>query len=81
MVDEIALVEALRDGRIAGAGLDVYEAEPALSPGLSELENVVLLPHMGSGTEETRIAMGMRALANVAAFIAGETLPDLVREI
>lgn len=81
VVDEIALVEALRDGRIAGAGLDVYEAEPALSSGLSELENVVLLPHMGSGTEETRIAMGMRALANVAAFIAGETLPDLVREI
>ena len=81
VVDEAALVDALRDGHIAGAGLDVYEAEPALSPGLSELQSVVLLPHMGSGTRETRVAMGMRALANVQAFIAGEPLPDQVRKI
>jgi len=81
LVDEAALVDALRDGHIAGAGLDVYEAEPALSPGLTELQSVVLLPHMGSGTQETRVAMGMRALANVQAFIAGEPLPDLVRAI
>ena len=78
VVDEAALLEALRSGTIAGAGLDVYEAEPTLTPGLAELEQVVLLPHMGSGTVETREAMGMRALANVAAFLAGEPLPDLV---
>jgi lactate dehydrogenase-like 2-hydroxyacid dehydrogenase len=78
VIDEAALVEALQTGVIAGAGLDVYAAEPVLTPGLSELEQVVLLPHMGSGTAETREAMGMRALANVAAYLAGETLPDAV---
>lgn len=78
VVDETALVEALRGGVIAGAGLDVYEHEPQLSPGLTELEQVVLLPHMGSGTVETREAMGMRALENVAAFLRGDRLPDQV---
>lgn len=79
VVDEAALVNALRSGVIAGAGLDVYEAEPQLAAGLTALEQVVLLPHMGSGSTETREAMGMRALANVVAFLAGETLPDLVQ--
>jgi lactate dehydrogenase-like 2-hydroxyacid dehydrogenase len=78
VIDEAALLDVLRSGGIAGAGLDVYAAEPILTPGLSELEQVVLLPHMGSGTVETREAMGMRALANVAAFLAGEPLPDRV---
>ena len=78
VIDEVALVNALRGGVIAGAGLDVYEAEPRLSPGLTELEQVVLLPHMGSGTTETREAMGMRALANVEAFLNGTPLPDPV---
>ncbi len=79
VVDEAALVAALQTGVIAGAGLDVFEDEPHLSPGLMELEQVVLLPHMGSGTTETREAMGMRALANVEAFLAGDSMPDLVR--
>ena len=59
VVDEQALVEALRSGRIAGAGLDVYEQEPILAPGLVSLDNVVLLPHVGSATEETRHAMAV----------------------
>ena len=77
-MDEVALVDALANGAIAGAGLDVYEQEPQLAPGLMELEQVVLLPHMGSGTVETREAMGLRALANVSAFLAGDALPDPV---
>jgi glyoxylate reductase len=59
IVDESALVDALREGRIAGAGLDVFEREPTVHPGLLELENVVLVPHLGSATAETREAMGM----------------------
>ena len=59
IVDEEALVEALREGRIAGAALDVFEREPKVHPGLPELENVVLVPHLGSATQETREAMGM----------------------
>jgi len=78
VVDESALVAALRSGLIAGAGLDVYAHEPSLAAGLRELEQVVLLPHMGSGTTQTREAMGMRALANVEAFLAGKPLPDSV---
>ncbi len=78
VIDEPALVEALRRGRIAGAGLDVYENEPALAPGLAGLEQVVLLPHMGSGTVETREAMGFCALRNVEAFIEGRRLPNAV---
>ncbi len=78
IIDEYALTSALRDGVIAGAGLDVYEWEPTVVAELRELENVVLLPHMGSGTIETRTAMGMRALANMDAFAAGVPLPDLV---
>jgi lactate dehydrogenase-like 2-hydroxyacid dehydrogenase len=78
IVDEYALTAALRDRRIAGAGLDVYEWEPTVVAELREMENAVLLPHMGSGTIETRTAMGMRALANIDAFVAGQRPPDLV---
>jgi len=78
IVDEYALTAALREGVIAGAGLDVYEWEPIVVAELRELEQVVLLPHMGSGTIETRTAMGMRALANIDAFVAGQRPPDLV---
>ena len=81
VVDEAALVEALRAGHIAGAGLDVYEAEPQLAPGLIDLDNVVLLPHMGSGTTETRISMGRCALDNVRAYLQGKPLPNLVEGI
>jgi len=78
VVDERALVEALRDGVIAGAGLDVYEHEPAVAPELVAMDNVVLLPHLGSATLETRVAMGMRAVDNLAAFFAGADPPDRV---
>jgi len=78
VVDEAALAEALANGVIAGAGLDVYADEPAVSPALRSLDNVVLLPHLGSATRETREAMGMRVFENVAAFAAGRTPPDVV---
>jgi lactate dehydrogenase-like 2-hydroxyacid dehydrogenase len=78
VVDEAALATALANGTIAAAGLDVYEAEPRVHPGLLSLENVVLLPHLGSATTETRVAMGMRALANLEAFFAGGSAPDRV---
>ncbi len=78
IVDEYALTAALRDRTIAGAGLDVFEWEPTVVAELRELENAVLLPHMGSGTIETRTAMGLRALANMDAFAAGQRPPDLV---
>ncbi len=78
VVDEAALVAALREHRIAGAGLDVFEGEPHLSPALATLDNVVVLPHIGSASLETRTAMGMRALDNLRAFFAGEVPPDRV---
>jgi lactate dehydrogenase-like 2-hydroxyacid dehydrogenase len=78
IVDEAALVVALQTGRIAGAGLDVFEHEPQVSPELLKMENVVLLPHLGSATQETRIAMGLRALENLETFFAGMTPPDRV---
>lgn len=78
VVDEAALVDALRSGVLAGAGLDVYEGEPAVTPALIEMDNVVLLPHLGSATTETRVAMGMRAVANLQAFFNGEPPPDRV---
>ena len=78
IVHESDLVQALRHGVIAGAGLDVYEAEPQLATGLTQLANVVLLPHMGSGTTQTRVAMGQCALANIRAFATGEPLPNQV---
>ncbi len=72
IVDEAALVDALRDGQIAGAGLDVFENEPTLHPGLLEFENVVLLPHLGSATNETRAAMAELAARNVVQVLAGD---------
>jgi len=76
VVDEAALVEALANGTIAGAGLDVFENEPQVSPALLAMENVVLLPHLGSATRETRVAMGMRALENLRLFFSGAPLRD-----
>ncbi len=78
VVDETALIAALQAGTIAGAGLDVYAQEPNLSKPLLGLENVVLAPHLGSATSETREAMGMMALDNAVAFFDGKTPPDLV---
>lgn len=71
LVDEAALVDALRDGLLAGAGLDVYEREPVIHPGLLELPNVTLLPHVGSATRETRTRMAMLAARNVHAVLSG----------
>ena len=78
VVDEMALADALSRRVIAGAGLDVYEKEPEVTDSLLALDQVVLLPHMGSGTVETREAMGFRAVANIEAFVEGRPLPDLV---
>lgn len=78
LVDEKALVKALRDKVIAGAGLDVYEDEPELAPGLAELPNVVLLPHLGSATLETRSKMAEMAAANVLAALEGKRPANLV---
>jgi glyoxylate reductase len=72
LVDEAALVEALKDGRIAGAALDVYENEPSVHPALRSLDNVVLAPHLGSATWETRRAMITLAAANVEAVLRGK---------
>jgi lactate dehydrogenase-like 2-hydroxyacid dehydrogenase len=71
LVDEAALVAALERNTIAGAALDVYEREPEVPRDLLALEQVVLLPHLGSATSETRVAMGVRALENLRAFFAG----------
>ena len=79
VVHEQALADALREGTIAGAGLDVYEFEPSVVQDLRDMQNVVLLPHMGSGTIETRTAMGERALANIEAFVrTGEPVDRVV---
>jgi glyoxylate reductase len=75
LVDEAALVESLRAGAIAAAGLDVYEDEPRLAPGLADLDNVVLLPHIGSATTATRAAMVELACANIAAVLHGQPPP------
>jgi glyoxylate reductase len=76
VIDEAALVDALRSGVIAGAGLDVYENEPKLSPGLRELENVTLLPHIGSASYATRGKMAEMAARNVIAYFNGEAPPN-----
>ncbi|MDK8874009.1 D-glycerate dehydrogenase [Paracoccus sp. SSJ] len=78
VVEEAALAEALAQGRIAGAGLDVYEFEPRVSPALCAMENVTLLPHLGTAAEEVRTAMAMRAMNNLVAFAEGQALPDRV---
>jgi lactate dehydrogenase-like 2-hydroxyacid dehydrogenase len=78
VVDEAALAEALAARRIAGAGLDVFEREPQVTQALTTMDNVVLLPHLGSATTETRVAMGLRAVENLQRFFAGEPLRDRV---
>ena len=79
VVDEAALVSALRHYRLAGAGLDVFEEEPAVHPGLRELRQVVLLPHLGSATLATRVRMGMICLENIDALFRGLSPPNQVR--
>ncbi|MBA4490288.1 D-glycerate dehydrogenase [Paracoccus sp. S1E-3] len=78
VIDEGALIAALSAGRIRAAGLDVYAEEPLIPAELRAMENVVLLPHLGTAAEEVRTAMALRALANLTAFTEGATLPDLV---
>lgn len=78
IIDEIALVRMLRGQEIAGAGLDVYENEPAVNPKLMTMDNVVLLPHMGSATHEGRIDMGQRVIINIQSFIDGHMPPNRV---
>ena len=78
LVDDDTLIAALQDGHIGYAGLDVYDAEPAVHPGYLKLENVVLLPHLGSATAETRNAMGFLALGGIDAVLAGRIPPNLV---
>ena len=80
IIDENALCEALTSGRIAGAGLDVFENEPAIDPRLMDLAGVVLLPHMGSATFEGRQAMGEKVIANIRVWADGHRPPDQVLE-
>jgi lactate dehydrogenase-like 2-hydroxyacid dehydrogenase len=78
VVDEAALIRVLQDGAIAGAGLDVYEREPFVPPELIAMDHIVLLPHLGSATVETRQAMGQMALDNIIAWAEGRALPQAV---
>jgi lactate dehydrogenase-like 2-hydroxyacid dehydrogenase len=78
LVDDAALIAALKAGKLFAAGLDVFENEPNIHPGYRELPNVFLLPHLGSATVDTRNAMGFKALDNLDAFFAGRELPDRV---
>lgn len=78
VIDENALVRLLEQGKIAGAGLDVFEQEPAVNPKLMAMDNVVLLPHMGSATIEGRLDMGEKVLINIKTFVDGHTPPDRV---
>ncbi len=78
IVDEGALVKALKTGIIAGAGLDVYEQEPAIHPALAELKQVVLLPHLGSATLQARVQMGLVCLRNIEAVLEGRSAPNQV---
>jgi lactate dehydrogenase-like 2-hydroxyacid dehydrogenase len=78
LIDDDALIDALEDGRVGAVGLDVFAGEPALNPRWLSAPRAVLLPHIGSATHETRMAMGLRVMANIEAFLAGAALPDRV---
>ena len=78
VIDEVALIAALQSRKIAGAGLDVYEHEPDLPASLMQMEQVTLLPHLGTAALEVREEMGRMALANVLAFYQGQQPPNLV---
>jgi len=78
VVDEKALVKALREGEIAGAGLDVFEQEPELEEGLASLDNVVILPHIASASTDTRTKMAMMAAENLLAGLKGEKMPNII---
>ncbi|HYC05868.1 MAG TPA: D-glycerate dehydrogenase [Azospirillaceae bacterium] len=80
VIDEAALTRMLSKGELAGAGLDVFEQEPAVNPKLLALDNVVLLPHMGSATIEGRLDMGEKVIINIKTFVDGHTPPDRVIE-
>ena len=80
VIDENALTRMLASGEVAGAGLDVFEHEPAINPKLLKLDNVVPLPHMGSATIEGRIDMGEKVIINIKTFVDGHTPPDRVIE-
>jgi glyoxylate reductase len=79
VVDEEALVKALKNGKIAGAGLDVFEEEPTVQKGLRTIPNSVLLPHLGSATVETRIRMGWMVIENIQAVLKGKPAPNAIR--
>jgi glyoxylate reductase len=81
VIDEVVLTRMLEKGEIAGAGLDVFEHEPAINPKLLRLDNVVLLPHMGSATIEGRIDMGEKVIINIKTFADGHSPPDRVIEL
>jgi lactate dehydrogenase-like 2-hydroxyacid dehydrogenase len=78
VVDDEALIAALKSGKLYAAGLDVFNNEPDIHPEYRQLDNVFLLPHIGSATRETRDAMGYRALDNLDAFFAGRQPQDRV---
>jgi hydroxypyruvate reductase len=78
IIDEAALARALDKGTIAGAGLDVYEEEPKVTPALLKMEQVTLLPHLGTASMEVREEMGLMAVANLKAYFAGEEVPNRV---
>jgi glyoxylate reductase len=80
VIDEAALAQMLAAGELAGAGLDVFEHEPAINPKLLELPSAVVLPHMGSATIEGRVDMGEKVLINIRTFCDGHAPPDRVLE-
>ena len=78
VVDEVALAQALQTGTLGGAGLDVFDGEPNIKPETREAPNMVMLPHLGSATSETRVEMGMRVVENLNAIMAGTAPRDPV---